>query len=344
MDPHSLRPPARHRRRRKGDQTVVDWVAAAAAAPPGCGRPSATLSALPAAPSTSRFLSLRRLATPPKPDGYGFGSSFVSVGAGAGAGAGTIRSSIAAHAPLVPLRWRRARIAMASVGKKRGVPALGWWLMVVGTVRLAFTCSCFFGSAALCSTTYSKAQTTSMGVRSGCERCCRSRPIYTATFLSLVYAYGHFIFEYLQLSRGSDSSQVYTRGGFTSRRRAKRRNPRMLLGVRRPPVTAAHCVSLASHCLPVSSRVHLPLRCSLTALQRPRSHRLLHDLLGHRVLFCRHRASLHAPLPPPSPPPDGLASPEAVEGGLVEEQLSMLVGGPRPALASGLGKPGHNGG
>nr|CAB3498857.1 unnamed protein product [Digitaria exilis] len=72
---------------------------------------------------------------------------------------------------------------MASVGKKRGVPALGWWLMVVGTVRLAFTCSCFFGSAALCSTTYSKAQSI--------------RPIYTATFLSLVYAYGHFIFEYL---------------------------------------------------------------------------------------------------------------------------------------------------
>nr|TKV92095.1 hypothetical protein SEVIR_9G141166v2 [Setaria viridis] len=43
----------------------------------------------------------------------------------------------------------------SSVGKKRGVPALGRRLMVVGTVRLAFTWSCSFGSAALCSATFS---------------------------------------------------------------------------------------------------------------------------------------------------------------------------------------------
>jgi hypothetical protein len=49
---------------------------------------------------------------------------------------------------------------IATAGKKRGVPpaALGWWPLVVGTVRLAFTWSCFFGSAALCSATYSQAQ------------------------------------------------------------------------------------------------------------------------------------------------------------------------------------------
>ncbi|KAF8684446.1 hypothetical protein HU200_044340 [Digitaria exilis] len=82
--------------------------------------------------------------------------------------------------------------------------------MVVGTVRLAFTCSCFFGSAALCSTTYSKAHMSDIHGRTvgvwtllSCTLCflCAfnlgSRPIYTATFLSLVYAYGHFIFEYL---------------------------------------------------------------------------------------------------------------------------------------------------
>jgi hypothetical protein len=48
---------------------------------------------------------------------------------------------------------------MASVGKKQGgVPALGWWLMAVGTVRLAFTWSCLFGSGALCSAAYPQAQ------------------------------------------------------------------------------------------------------------------------------------------------------------------------------------------
>ena len=39
-----------------------------------------------------------------------------------------------------------------------GVPALGWWLMVVGVVRLAVTWSGFFDAAALGSTTYAHAQ------------------------------------------------------------------------------------------------------------------------------------------------------------------------------------------
>ncbi|PAN45737.1 hypothetical protein PAHAL_9G138800 [Panicum hallii] len=100
---------------------------------------------------------------------------------------------------------------MASVGKKQGgVPALGWWLMAVGTVRLAFTWSCLFGSGALCSAAYPQAQVSNVHGRTvgvwtllSCTLCflCAfnlgSRPIYAATFLSLVYAYGHFLVEYL---------------------------------------------------------------------------------------------------------------------------------------------------
>jgi hypothetical protein len=48
----------------------------------------------------------------------------------------------------------------AGAGKKMGggVPALGWWLMVVGAVRLAVTWSGFFDAAALGSATYAHAQ------------------------------------------------------------------------------------------------------------------------------------------------------------------------------------------
>ncbi|KAF8665211.1 hypothetical protein HU200_054107 [Digitaria exilis] len=45
---------------------------------------------------------------------------------------------------------------MADTWKKPGVPALGWWLMAVGTFCSAFTLSCFFGSASLCSATLSE--------------------------------------------------------------------------------------------------------------------------------------------------------------------------------------------
>ncbi|XP_025797347.1 ergosterol biosynthetic protein 28-like isoform X1 [Panicum hallii] len=117
----------------------------------------------------------------------------------------------------------------AGAGKKMGggVPALGWWLMVVGAVRLAVTWSGFFDAAALGSATYAHAQVIlglapdasklrfthavtgvhgrTFGVwtllsSTLCFLCAfnlDSRPIYAATFMSFVYGYGHFILEYL---------------------------------------------------------------------------------------------------------------------------------------------------
>lgn len=50
---------------------------------------------------------------------------------------------------------------MAVAGKtKGGVPALGWWLMAVATVRLGLTWSGFFNPGALGSATYGEAQST----------------------------------------------------------------------------------------------------------------------------------------------------------------------------------------
>ncbi|TKV92100.1 hypothetical protein SEVIR_9G141500v4 [Setaria viridis] len=106
--------------------------------------------------------------------------------------------------------------AMAQAKKGGGgVPALGWWLMAVGTVRLPFAWPCFFGSASLCSATYSQAQVSDVHGRTvgvwtllSCTLCflCAfnlgSRPIYAATFLSLVYAYGHFVVESLVYHTG----------------------------------------------------------------------------------------------------------------------------------------------
>ncbi|KAG2536163.1 ergosterol biosynthetic protein 28-like [Panicum virgatum] len=100
----------------------------------------------------------------------------------------------------------------AGAGKKMGggVPALGWWLMVVGVVRLAVTWSGFFDAAALGSTTYAHAQVTGVHGRTFgvwtllsstlCFLCAFNldcRPIYVATLMSFVYGYGHFILEYL---------------------------------------------------------------------------------------------------------------------------------------------------
>jgi hypothetical protein len=47
---------------------------------------------------------------------------------------------------------------MPASALKGGMPALGWWLMAVGTFRSAFTWSCFFGSASLCSAIFSETQ------------------------------------------------------------------------------------------------------------------------------------------------------------------------------------------
>ncbi|CAL4980213.1 unnamed protein product [Urochloa decumbens] len=99
---------------------------------------------------------------------------------------------------------------MAGAWKKGGVPALGWWLIAVGTFRSAFTWSCFFGSASLCSATLSETQITDAHGRTAavwtllsCTLCflCAfnlgSKPLYAATFLSFVYALGYLAVECL---------------------------------------------------------------------------------------------------------------------------------------------------
>ncbi|XP_025791562.1 ergosterol biosynthetic protein 28-like [Panicum hallii] len=85
------------------------------------------------------------------------------------------------------------------------MPALGWWLMAVGALRVSLTCSGFFGAA-----TYAQAEMTGVHGRTfgvwtllSCTLCflCAfnlgNRPLYAATLMSFVYAYAHFILEYL---------------------------------------------------------------------------------------------------------------------------------------------------
>ncbi|KAG2648137.1 ergosterol biosynthetic protein 28-like [Panicum virgatum] len=91
-------------------------------------------------------------------------------------------------------------MAAAAAGKKSsssGMPA--------GALRVGLTCSGFFGAA-----TYARAEMTDVHGRTfgvwtllSCTLCflCAfnldNRPLYMATFLSFVYAYAHFILEYL---------------------------------------------------------------------------------------------------------------------------------------------------
>ncbi|CAL4987009.1 unnamed protein product [Urochloa decumbens] len=89
---------------------------------------------------------------------------------------------------------------MAGAWTKRGMPALGWWLIAVGTFRSAFTWSCIFGSVSLCSAlsethiTDAHGRTAAMWTLLSCTLCflCAfnlgSKPLYAATFLSFVYA------------------------------------------------------------------------------------------------------------------------------------------------------------
>ncbi|XP_034569968.1 ergosterol biosynthetic protein 28 [Setaria viridis] len=100
---------------------------------------------------------------------------------------------------------------MAGAWKKHSVPALGWWLIAVGTFRSAFTWACFFGgSASLCSATYSEIPMTGGHGRivavwtllsfTLCFLCAfnlGSKPVYAATFLSFVYAIGYLAVECL---------------------------------------------------------------------------------------------------------------------------------------------------
>ncbi|CAL4983669.1 unnamed protein product [Urochloa decumbens] len=98
---------------------------------------------------------------------------------------------------------------MAGAWMEQGVPALGWWLIAVGTFRSAYTWSCYFGSAALCSATYSEipmtgvhGRTVAVWTQLSCTLCflCAfnldsSKPVYAATFLSFVYALSHLAAE-----------------------------------------------------------------------------------------------------------------------------------------------------
>ncbi|TVU45735.1 hypothetical protein EJB05_05233, partial [Eragrostis curvula] len=94
--------------------------------------------------------------------------------------------------------------------KRGGVPALGWWLMAVGTVRVGHSWPGFFSPAVVGSATYGGAHVTSVHGRtfavwtllSGtlCFLCAfnlGNKPLYAATFLSILYAYGHLLIENL---------------------------------------------------------------------------------------------------------------------------------------------------
>ncbi|GJM96150.1 hypothetical protein PR202_ga12967 [Eleusine coracana subsp. coracana] len=110
---------------------------------------------------------------------------------------------------------------MATVGKKMGgVPALGWWLMAVGTVRLVLAFSGYLDTASLGVATYANAEMTGVHGRTlgvwmllSCTLCflCAfnldCKPIYWATFLSFLYGYVHFILEYLLYH--TSSSQLW---------------------------------------------------------------------------------------------------------------------------------------
>ncbi|KAL7601806.1 ergosterol biosynthetic protein 28 [Lactuca sativa] len=88
--------------------------------------------------------------------------------------------------------------------------ALGWWLMLVGSLRLASVWFGFFDIWALrravfSQTTMSEIHGRTFGVWTllTCTMCflCAlnldNKPLYLATFLSFIYALGHFLTEYL---------------------------------------------------------------------------------------------------------------------------------------------------
>ncbi|XP_044509975.1 ergosterol biosynthetic protein 28-like [Mangifera indica] len=88
--------------------------------------------------------------------------------------------------------------------------ALGWWLMLVAFLRLASVWFGFFDIWALRLAVFSNTTMTEVHGRTfgvwtllTCTLCvlCAfhldNKPIYLATFLSFVYALGHFLTEYL---------------------------------------------------------------------------------------------------------------------------------------------------
>ncbi|KAF7138148.1 hypothetical protein RHSIM_Rhsim07G0215700 [Rhododendron simsii] len=87
---------------------------------------------------------------------------------------------------------------------------LGWWLMLVGSLRLASVWFGFFNIWALRLAVFSNTTMTEVHGRTfgvwtllTCTLCflCAfnldNRPLYLATLLSFIYAFGHFLAEYL---------------------------------------------------------------------------------------------------------------------------------------------------
>ncbi|KAK9023379.1 hypothetical protein V6N11_003599 [Hibiscus sabdariffa] len=88
--------------------------------------------------------------------------------------------------------------------------ALGWWLMLVGSLRLPSVWFGFFDIWALrlavfSNTTMSEVHGRTFGVWTllTCTLCflwafnLENKPLYLVTFLSFIYAFGHFLTEYL---------------------------------------------------------------------------------------------------------------------------------------------------
>ncbi|XP_059454332.1 ergosterol biosynthetic protein 28-like [Corylus avellana] len=93
---------------------------------------------------------------------------------------------------------------------KQRMKALGWWLMLVGSLRLASVWFGFFNIWALRLAVFSKTTMTEVHGRTfgvwtllTCTLCflcafnLENKPLYLATFLSFIFAFGHFLTEYL---------------------------------------------------------------------------------------------------------------------------------------------------
>ncbi|WRX30265.1 Erg28 - like 2 [Theobroma cacao] len=88
--------------------------------------------------------------------------------------------------------------------------ALGWWLMLVGSLRLVSVWFGFFDIWALRLAVFSNTIMTEVHGRTfgvwtllTCTLCflcafnLENKPLYLVTFLSFIYAFGHFLTEYL---------------------------------------------------------------------------------------------------------------------------------------------------
>ncbi|CAL5383912.1 unnamed protein product [Camellia sinensis] len=94
--------------------------------------------------------------------------------------------------------------------REREMKLLGWWLMLVGSLRMASVWFGFFDIWALRLAVFSNTTMTEIHGRTfgvwtllTCTLCflCAfnldNKPLYLATFLSFIYALGHFLTEYL---------------------------------------------------------------------------------------------------------------------------------------------------